>query len=148
MLRRRSIFGVLTAALLVTLFLGGAAEAGVTWCVKDPVFEIDGRVVRAQDLVPAENANAPIHFVLRVAEGSKVSWHLPPGETLLGSVTIVTDGEIKRDAPRLYVSGEGTRFPMRVNVSGSGLRSASYAVLGTNSGVTVVLRLVKLPDDD
>jgi hypothetical protein len=148
MLGPRSIFGMLTAAILVTLLLGGVAEAGVTWCVKDPIFDIDGRIVRAQDLVPAENVNSPIHFVLRVAKGSRVSWHLPPGEILLGSVTIVRDSEISRDKPLLYVRGEGPRFPMRVNVSGSGLRSPSYEVLGTSRGMTIPLRLVKLADHD
>lgn len=151
MLRPRSIFGVLMAAVLLTMFLGGAAEAkGVVWCVKDPIFDIDGRVVRVQDLVPVENANTPIHFVLLVAKGSKVSWHVPEGETLLGSVTIVTGDVVSRDTPRLFVRGEGTRFPMRVNVSGRGLRTSSYEVQGTSRGITVALRLVRLPggDDD
>jgi hypothetical protein len=138
---------------MLTLLLAGAAEAkGVVWCVKDPIFDIDGRVVRVLDLVPAENVDAPVHFVLRVAKGTKASWHLPVGETLVGSVTIVTDDEISRDTPRLYVRGEGPRFAMRVQVSGSGLRSPEYEVQGTSRGMTVALRLLPLAtaaaDDD
>jgi hypothetical protein len=145
----RCIFGVLIAAALLTMFAGGVADAkGVVWCVRDPIFEIDGRIVQVQDLIPAENANAPIHFVLRVAKGSSVSWHLPEGEILLGSVTIVTDGKVSRDSPRLSVRGEGTPFPMRVNVSGNGLRSASYEVQGTSRGIDVALRLVRLVAGD
>lgn len=147
--RPRSIFRVLTAALLMTMFLGGAVEAkGVVWCVRDPIFEIDGRVVRVQDLVPVENASTPINFVLRVAEGARVSWHVPEGEIMLGSVTIVTDDEVNRDTPRLYVSAVGPRFPMRVIVSGSGLRVPTYEVQGTSRGMAIALRLVPLPDDD
>ena len=148
--RLRSIFGILTTALFLTMVLGGEAAAvkGVTWCVRDPIFVIDGRTVRVQDLVPAEKATAPIHFVLRVAKSSKVSWYIPEGETMYGSVTIVTDRQVSRDAPRLSVRGEGAPFPMRVNVSGSGLRSRSFEVQGTSRGIFIVLRLVTLPGDD
>jgi hypothetical protein len=140
----RSIWGFL-ATLVFTLLLGGAAQAGVVWCVKDPIFVIDGRVAQVQDLVPIENANTPLHFQLRVAKGSVVSWHVPVGETLLGSVTIVVDDDVSRDTPRLSVRGEGTQFPMRLIVSGNGLRGPSYEVQGTSRGLTVGLRLVALP---
>jgi hypothetical protein len=143
-IRRRSIWGFM-ATLVFTLLLGGGAQAGVVWCVKDPIFVIDGRVAQVQDLVPVQNANAPLHFQLRVAKGSVVSWHLPEGETLLGSVTIVVDDDVSRDAPRLSVQGEGKQFPMRLIVSGSGLRGPSYEVQGTSRGLTVGLRLVALP---
>ena len=146
MATRRSILGLL-ATLVFTALLGGAAQAGVVWCVKDPIFVIDGRVAQVQDLVPLENANAPLHFQLRVAKGSVVSWRLPEGETLLGSVTIVVDDDVSRDAPRLSVRGEGPQFPMRLVVSGNGLRGPSYEVQGTSRGLTVALRLVALSQD-
>lgn len=139
------MLSVLTASLLLTLALGGAADAvkGVTWCVRDPIFEIDGRVVRVEDLVPVENAETPVHFVLRVAPGSKVSWHIPVGETLFGSVTVVKDDDVARNTPQLFVRGEGPRFQMRVVVSGTGLRTPSYEVVGNSRGITVPLRLTK-----
>ena len=140
----RSILGLM-ATLAFTLLLGGAAQAGIVWCVKDPIFVIDGRVVQVQDLVPIEKANAPLQFQLRVAKGSVVSWHVPEGETLLGSVTIVFDDTVSRDTPRLSVRAEGVQFPMRLIVSGSGLRGPSYEVPVTNRGITVGLRLVALP---
>lgn len=142
----RSIWGFM-ATLVFTLLLGGAAQAGVVWCVKDPIFVIDGRVAQVQDLVPIENANVPLQFELRVAKGSVVSWHVPEGQTLLGSVTIIIDDHISRDTPRLSVRGEGTQFPMRLIVSGDGLRGPSYEVQGTSRGLTVGLRLVALPHD-
>jgi hypothetical protein len=136
------LLSVLTATLLLTLALGGAADAkGVTWCVRDPIFVIDGRVVQIQDLVPVENAGAAIHFVLRVAPRSVVSWYLPEGETLVGSVTVVTDDAVAPNTPQLFVRGEGPRFPMRVHVSGAGLRTAPYEVQGTSRGITVPIRL-------
>ena len=143
-IRGRSIWGLM-ATLAFTLLLGGAAQAGVVWCVKDPIFVIDGRVVQVQALVPLENANVPLHFELQVAKGSVVSWHVPEGETLLGSVTIVVDDDVNRDTPRLSVRADGAQFPMRLIVSGSGLRGPSYEVQGTSRGITVVLRLVALP---
>ncbi len=139
----RRTLGVLIAPLVLTLVFGGTADAGVVWCVKDPIFEIDGRVVRVEDFVPIENANAPIHFVLRVAPRATVSWHLPEGATLLGSVTIVRDDDVPRNTPQLFVRGEGPRFPMRVGVSGSGLRTPPYEVQGNSHGITVPLRLIK-----
>ena len=148
----RSIFGALVATLLFTMLLGGVGEArGVTWCVRDPIFDIDGRVVRVQELVPVENANTPVNFVLRVAPGSRVSWHVPEGEIFVGSVTIVSDSTVSRDTPRLFVSAEGPRFPIKLIVSGTGLRVPTYEVLGTSGGISVALRLVALPrsvDDD
>ena len=148
--RPRSIFGALIATLLFTMLLGGAVEAGVTWCVRDPIFDIDGRVVRVQELVPVENANTPVDFVLRVAPGSRVSWHVPEGEIFVGSVTIVTDSAVSRDTPRLFVSAAGPRFPIKLIMSGSGLRTPSYEVQGTSRGISVALRLVVLSsvDDD
>lgn len=136
---------MLAVTLLLTLALGGAADAakGITWCVRDPIFEIDGRVVRVEDLVPLENAETPVHFVLRVAPGVKVSWHLPEGETLFGSVTVVKDDDVSRNTPELFVRGEGPRFSMRVVVSGTGLRTAPYEVDGNSRGITVPLRLTK-----
>lgn len=144
----RSVFGALVATLLFTMLLGGVAEAGVTWCVRDPIFDIDGRIVRVQELVPVENANRPVDFVLRVAPGSAVSWHVPEGEIFVGSVTIVTDRSVSRDTPRLFVSAAGPRFPMKLIVSGSGLRVPTYEVLGTSRGISVALRLVTLPRSD
>ncbi len=145
----RSIFGVLVATLLFTMLLGGVGDAkGVTWCVRDPIFDIDGRVVRVQELVPVENANTPVDFVLRVAPGSRVSWHVPEGEVFVGSVTIVTDSAVSRDTPRLFVSAAGPRFPMKLIVSGTGLRVPTYEVLGTSRGISVPLRLTPLPGDD
>ena len=143
-MRGRSIWGFVTS-LVFTLLLGGAAQAGVVWCVKDPILVIDGRVVQVQDLVPIENANVPLHFELRVAKGSVVSWHVPDGETLLGSVTVVVDKDVSRDTPHLSVRAEGAQFPMRLIVSGSGLRGPSYEVQGTSRGITAVLRLDALP---
>jgi hypothetical protein len=139
------VFGLLAATLLLTLALGGAANAarGVTWCVRDPIFEIDGRVVRVEDFVPVENEDAPVHFVVRVAPRAVVAWHLPEGETLLGSVTVVRDDDVSRDAPQLFVRGEGPRFPMRVQISGSGLRTPAFEIQGTSRGITVQLRLTK-----
>lgn len=136
------IFSVLTTVLVLTLVLGGAADAGVTWCVRDPIFDIDGRVVRVQDLVPIENANTPLHFVLRVAPSATVSWSVPEWETLRGTVTVVRDDHVSRHTPQLFVRGEGPRFPMRVHVSGSGLRTPSYEARGDSRGITVPLRLI------
>jgi hypothetical protein len=133
------------ATLAFSLLLGGAAQAGVTWCVKDPIFLIDGRVAQVQDLVPVENTNAPLLFELRVAPGSVVSWHLPPGETLLGSITIVVDDRVSRDTPRLTVRAPGAQFPMRLIVSGTGLRGPSYETYGSSRGLTVALRLAPRP---
>jgi hypothetical protein len=144
---RRSLVGFV-ASLAFTLLLGGAAQAGVIWCVKDPIFVIDGRVAQVQDLVPLEHANTPLHFELRVAPDSVASWHLPPGETLLGSVRIVVDDDVSRDTPRLSVRGEGAQFTMRLIVSGTGLREPSYEVQGTSRTLTVGLRLVALPRHD
>ena len=143
-IRERSIWGLM-ATLVFTLLLGGAAQAGVVWCVKDPIFVIDGRTAQVQDLVPIENVNASLHFELRVAKGSVASWHLPEGQTLLGSVTIVVDDDVSRDTPRLFVRGDGTQFPMRIIVSGAGLRVPSYEVQGTSRGLVVTLPLVALP---
>ena len=143
----RLIWGFM-ATLVFTALLGGAAQAGVSWCVKDPIFVIDGRTAQVQDLVPTENANAPLHFELRVAPGSTASWHLPAGQTLVGSVTIVVDDEVGTDTPRLSVRGDGAKFPMRLIVSGSGLRTPSYEVQGTSRALTVGLRLVALPRND
>jgi hypothetical protein len=143
----RWITGLL-ATLVFTVLLGGTAQAGIIWCVKDPIFVIDGRVVQVQDLVPIENANAPLAFELRVATGAKVSWQLPEGQTLLGSVTVVFDDAVSRDTPRLTVKGAGSPFPMRLIVSGSELRTPSYEVQGTSRGLTVGLRLVALQLDD
>jgi hypothetical protein len=133
------------ATLVFTLLLGGVAQAGLVWCVKDPIFVVDGRVAQVQDLVPVHDANVPLHFELRVAPGSVVSWHLPAGETLLGSVSVVVDDDVSRDTPRLTVRGQGATFPMRVIVSGSGLRGSSYEVQGTSRMLTVGLRLAALP---
>lgn len=141
MATRRSITGFL-ATLVLTALLGGTAQAGIIWCVKDPIFVVDGRVVQVKDLVPLENVNAPLHFVLRVAEGSVASWYLPPGETLLGTVTIVVDHDVRRDTPRLSVRGEGPPFPMRLIVSGSGLRVPAFEVQGTSELLKVDLSLV------
>ena len=131
------------AMLVLTLALGVTADAGVTWCKKDPIFDIDGRVVRVEAFVPIENADTPVHFVLRVAPRAAVSWHVPEGETLLGSVTIVRDDDVPRDTPQLSVRGEGPRFPMRLFVSGTGLRTAPYEIQGTSRGITVPLRLIR-----
>ena len=137
---RRSIWA-LVATLAFSLLLGGAAQAGVIWCVKDPIFVIDGRVAQVQDLIPVENTNALLLFELRVAPGSVVSWHLPTGETLLGSVTIIVDDHVSRDTPRLTVTGQGAQFPMRLIVSGTGLRGPAYEAYGWSRGLTVPLRL-------
>jgi len=147
----RRAFGPFALSLLLTLFLGSTVNAGEIWCVKDPIFEIDGRVVSVQDFVPLANADTPLHFVLYVAEDAKASWRLPPGETLVGSVTIVRDDRIGRDSARLTVTGEGARFPMRLAVSGTGLRTPSFERHGTSHGMSVTLRLVPLAgsrDDD
>ncbi len=139
------VLGLLTMTLVLMLALGTTSDAaaGIVWCVKDPIFIVDGRVVRVEDLVPIENADMPVHFVLRVAPGADASWRLPDGETLRGSVTIVTDDRVSRDTPRLSVRGEGPRFPMRLLVSGTGLRTLPYEVNGDSRELTVPLLLSK-----
>jgi hypothetical protein len=77
-----------------------------------------------------------------VAEDAKASWSLPPGETLTGSVTIQRDDDLGRDSVRLKVKGYGPTFPMRLGISGPGLRTPAFETEGTSSGMTVMLRLV------
>lgn len=145
MANRPMTVAVLILALAMTLLGTAPADAaGIEWCVKDPIFEIDGRVVRVELLVPTTHRDAAVHFVLAVAPGSHATWKLPPGETLTGTVTIVTDDEVSRDTPLLRVTGEGPRFDVRLQISGDGLRSLAYEQRGTSTGTVVPLRLARV----
>ena len=143
MAKRSMTAAVLMLALAMSLLVAAPADAtkGIEWCVKDPIFEIDGRVVRVELLVPTTHQAAVVHFVLAVAPGSHATWRLPPGEILTGTVTIVTDDEVARDTPSLRVRGTGSRFDLRVLVSGDGLRSPAYEKRGASTGTVVPLRL-------
>lgn len=132
---------VLTVALALTMMVGGVAQAGVTWCVKDPIFEIDGRTVEVAALVPADRAGVPVSFELRVAPKSVVTWRLPSGATLIGSVIVIQDSRVSRDAPRLTVRGTGPAYPMSLQVWGSGLRDGTFELDGTSDRITTLLQL-------
>ena len=137
----RKAVGAFAATLLLTLLLAGTANAGLVWCVKDPIFEIDGRIVRVQDFVPVANASTPLHFVLYVSEEATATWRVPEGETLVGSVTIATDRDLKRNTARLTVSGEGPVFRMQLYVSGAGLRADPFDAHGSSRGMRVTFKL-------
>lgn len=145
MTRCRGAFAGLFLALAMFSVAGTPADArGIEWCVKDPIFEIDGRVVRVELLVPTTHRSAAVHFVLAVPQGSQATWRLPEGEVLNGTVTIVTDDQVGRDTPLLRVTGEGPQFNVRVQISGDGLRSDPYETRGTSAGTVVPLRLVRV----
>lgn len=150
--------GILGIALL--LIGSSPALAWPEWSMNDPYFEIDGRVVHVISYVPSERAGAALHYVLTVNEDSKVIWWLPPGESLNGgSVTIRKSDEGSRDSARLLVRAEGepvvghqalggVGFPMRVSVSGPGLRGLPLDRLGSSTGMRFAIRLVRLADSD
>lgn len=142
-------FAALFLAVTMLQLTVAPAEAtkGIEWCVKDPIFEIDGRVVQVIVLVPTTHQSAKVHYVLSVPEGSQVRWWLPPGEVLTGTVRIVADDDLDEDEASLRVTGEGPEFPVRVQVSGAGLRTAPFEIYGTSQGTRVRLRLQRTTED-
>lgn len=145
-LLRRSATGIFALALL--LIGSSPALAEIEWSMKDPYFTIDGRVLHVVTYVPSDRARAALHYVLTVNEDSKVTWWLPPGESLNGgSIIIRRSDEGSRNSARLRVRAEGDPvFQMRVSVSGPGLRELPLDRLGSSVGMRLAIRLVKLAD--
>jgi hypothetical protein len=134
---------VLSLALCLTVFGGGAALAGTQWCVVDPVIVVNGRSSDVQVAFDQSHATAlsgPVTFRFHVPSNASATVAMPPS-TVPYTVQLFYDlpAVSKRSPTTVTVEtlvSSSTLFATQTVVDLT--RTVSISVSGTSGATTTI----------